>query len=413
MKMTQAAWAAMLCLALPLTGCGQAPSSEAAEEKAAEADYERGPHNGRMLRDGDFALEVTIFEDGVPPEYRIYAYRDDKPIPPAQVALTVTLKRLDGELNRFGFRPEKDYLRGDGQVTEPHSFDVAVVARENGRAHRWQYQSYEGRVTFPDAAARAAGIEVENVGPAQIGATLDLVGRVELDPSAKADVGAKFPGRVVSVSGNVGDRVGAGRVLARVESNESMQVYSVTAPISGVIVERRTNVGDVAGSEPLFVIADPSRTTAVFPIFPRDMEKVRAGQAVQLGLLEGNRSHASVIRDFQPSANQMTGALAARAALPNSDGFWRPGMSVRGQVTIDQRSVPIAVRTEALQAFRDFTVVFAKVGQTYEVRMLELGRKGPVWTEVVSGIKPGQAYVTKGSYVIKADIERSGASHDH
>lgn len=413
MKMTQAAWAAMLCLALPLTGCGQAPSSEAAEEKAAEADYERGPHNGRMLRDGDFALEVTIFEDGVPPEYRIYAYRDDKPIPPAQVALTVTLKRLDGELNRFGFRPEKDYLRGDGQVTEPHSFDVAVVARENGRAHRWQYQSYEGRVTFPDAAARAAGIEVENVGPAQIGATLDLVGRVELDPSAKADVGAKFPGRVVSVSGNVGDRVGAGRVLARVESNESMQVYSVTAPISGVIVERRTNVGDVAGSEPLFVIADPSRTTAVFPIFPRDMEKVRAGQAVQLGLLEGNRSHASVIRDFQPSANQMTGALAARAALPNSDGFWRPGMSVRGQVTIDQRSVPIAVRTEALQAFRDFTVVFAKVGQTYEVRMLELGRKGPVWTEVVSGIKPGQAYVTKGSYVIKADIEKVGASHDH
>lgn len=403
----------MLCLALPLTGCGQAPSSEAAEEKAAEADYERGPHNGRMLRDGDFALEVTIFEDGVPPEYRIYAYRDDKPIPPAQVALTVTLKRLDGELNRFGFRPEKDYLRGDGQVTEPHSFDVAVVARENGRAHRWQYQSYEGRVTFPDAAARAAGIEVENVGPAQIGATLDLVGRVELDPSAKADVGAKFPGRVVSVSGNVGDRVGAGRVLARVESNESMQVYSVTAPISGVIVERRTNVGDVAGSEPLFVIADPSRTTAVFPIFPRDMEKVRAGQAVQLGLLEGNRSHASVIRDFQPSANQMTGALAARAALPNSDGFWRPGMSVRGQVTIDQRSVPIAVRTEALQAFRDFTVVFAKVGQTYEVRMLELGRKGPVWTEVVSGIKPGQAYVTKGSYVIKADIEKVGASHDH
>lgn len=413
MNMIHIARAAMLCLALPLSACGQASPSEAGEEEAAGAEYGRGPHSGRMLRDGDFALEVTIFEDGVPPEYRIYPYRNDKPMPPSQVALTVTLKRLDGELNRFRFRAENDYLRGDGQVTEPHSFDVAVVARENGHAHRWQYQSYEGRVTFPDAAARAAGIEIENVGPAQIKETLDLVGRVELDPAAKADVGAKFPGRVVSVSGNVGNRIGAGRVLARVESTESMQVYSVTAPISGVIVERRTNVGDVAGSEPLFVIADPSRTTAVFPIFPRDMEKVRAGQAVQLGLLEGNRSHASVIRDFQPSADQMTGALAARAALPNNDGFWRPGMSVRGQVTVDRRRVPLAVRTEALQAFRDFTVVFAKVGQTYEVRMLELGHKGPVWTEVISGIKPGQAYVTKGSYVIKADIEKAGASHDH
>lgn len=413
MKMKHAALAAALCLVLPLSSCGQQASTEADGEATAEADYERGPHNGRMLRDGNFALEMTIFEDGVPPEYRIYAYRDDKPIPPERVALTVTLKRLDGEINRFRFTPENDYLRGNGEVTEPHSFDVAVVAREDGRAHRWQYPSYEGRVTIPEAAARAAGIEVEAVGPAQIGETLDLVGRVELDPSAKADVGAKFPGRVVSVSGNVGDRVGAGRVLARVESNESMQVYSVTAPMSGVIVERRTNVGEVAGSEPLFVVADPSRTMAVFPVFPRDMERVRAGQAVQLSLLEGNRTHASLIRDFQPSADQMTGALAARAALPNRDGFWRPGMSVRGQVTIDQRSVPLAVRTEALQAFRDFTVVFAKVDQTYEVRMLELGRKGPEWTEVLSGIKPGQAYVTKGSYVIKADIEKAGASHDH
>ena len=414
MKMTQVVLAAILALALSLSACGQESSTEAAAEaEAAEADYERGPNNGRMLRNGDFALEITIFEDGVPPEYRIYTYRNDKPIPPSEVALTVTLKRLDGEVNPFRFTAENDYLRGNGTVIEPHSFDVVVVAREGGRVHRWQYESYEGRVTIPDAAARAAGIEIENVGPAQIGETLELVGRVELDPSAKADVGAKFPGRVVSVSGNVGDRVGIGRVLARVESNESMQVYSVTAPISGVIVERRTNVGDVAGSEPLFVIADPSRTTAVFPVFPRDMEKVRAGQAVQLGLLEGNRSHASVIRDFQPSADAMTGALAARAALPNSDNFWRPGMSVRGQVTIDQRTVPLAVKTEGLQAFRDFTVVFAKVGQTYEVRMLELGRKGPQWTEVISGIKPGQAYVTKGSYVIKADIEKAGASHDH
>ena len=414
MKMTKVALAATLCIALPLAACGRENSTEAGvESEAAEGDYERGPHNGRILRNGNFAIEMTIFEDGVPPEFRIYAYRDGKPVPSSEVALTVTLKRLDGETNAYRFTAENDYLRGNGPVIEPHSFDVVVVAREDGRAHRWQYQSYEGRVTIPDAAARAAGIEVEYVGPAQIGETLDLVGRVEFDPSARADVGAKFPGRVVSVSGNVGDRVGAGRVLARVESNESMQVYSVTAPISGVIVERRTNVGDVAGSEPLFVIADPSRTTAVFPVFPRDMERVRAGQAVQLGLLEGNRAHASVIRDFQPTADQMTGALAARAALPNSDNFWRPGMSVRGQVTIDQRSVPLAVKTEALQAFRDFTVVFAKVGQAYEVRMLELGRKGPLWTEVISGIKPGQAYVTKGSYVIKADIEKAGASHDH
>lgn len=411
MKTLHAALA--VALLSPLAACGSGADAPKAEHEAPAEEFERGPHNGRMLRDKDFAIEVTIFEDGVPPEFRMYAYRGGKPVAPKDVQLTAELKRLDGEVDRFRFAPDQDYLRGDGQVIEPHSFDVTVTAREGGRGHQWKYQSYEGRVSFPAASAKAAGIVIERAGPAQIGETLELVGRVELDPSATAEVGAKFPGRVVSVSANVGDRVRAGQLLARVESSESMQVYSITAPMGGVISERRTNVGNVTGSEPLFVIADPNRTTAVFPIFPRDMERVRPGQGVELGALEGTRRLASTIRDFRPAADPMTGAVAARAALPNPDGFWRPGMNVRGIVTVDLRQVPLAVKTEGLQAFRDFTVVFAQVGDTYEVRMLELGTRGPEWTEVKSGIKPGQAYVAKGSFVIKADIEKSGASHDH
>jgi len=412
MKPIYAALAALLIL--PLSACGDgAPESEEAAEGASAEEYERGPHNGRMLRDGDFALEVTIFEDGVPPEYRVYVYRDDKPVAPAGVDLTIQLKRLDGEVNTFQFRPEQDYLRGNGTVTEPHSFDVSVVAREGDQRHSWQFASYEGRVTIPAEAARAAGIEIERVGPANLSETIDLVGRVELDPSASARVGARFPGRVVSAGPNVGQFVRAGQVLARVESSESMQVYAITSPISGVVVERRTNVGDVAGSDPLYIIADPSRTMAVFPIFPRDMARVRAGQPVQLGVIDGERNITSRIANFQSMADPLTGALLARAPLPNRDGFWRAGMSVEGVVAVASRRVPLAVRTEALQPFRDFMVVFAQVGNTYEVRMLELGTRGPEWTEVLGGIKPGQAYVTKGSFVIKADIEKSGATHDH
>jgi cobalt-zinc-cadmium efflux system membrane fusion protein len=163
----------------------------------------------------------------------------------------------------------------------------------------------------------------------------------------------------------------------------------------------------------MFLIADPSRVVATFPVFPREMERVRPGQPVQLRGLEGQRIQPSIIRDFLPLAQASTQSLTARAALPNGDGFWRPGMAIRGLVTVEQRQVPLAVKTAGLQAFRDFTVVFAKVGTSYEVRMLELGTKGPEWTEVISGIKPGQSYVAKGSYVIKADIEKSGASHDH
>ena len=61
-----------LLFSLPLMACGEKSETAGAEHGTPKAgEYERGPHNGRMLRDGDFALEMTVFEDGVPPEYRL------------------------------------------------------------------------------------------------------------------------------------------------------------------------------------------------------------------------------------------------------------------------------------------------------------------------------------------------------
>ncbi len=99
--------------------------------------------------------------------------------------------------------------------------------------------------------------------------------------------------------------------------------------------------------------------------------------------------------------------------IPNDTGAWSPGMMVSARVIPDDMPVNLAVRTSALQRFRDFDVVFARVGNTYEVRMLELGRRTRDWVEVLSGLKPGTRYVTENSFLIKADVEKSGASHDH
>ena len=88
-------------------------------------------------------------------------------------------------------------------------------------------------------------------------------------------------------------------------------------------------------------------------------------------------------------------------------------MAVSAEVTLAERQVPLTVKTAGLQRFRDFTVVFAQVGDTYEVRMLELGERDGEWVEVLGGIDPGTPYVVGQSFLIKADIEKSGASHDH
>ena len=103
----------------------------------------------------------------------------------------------------------------------------------------------------------------------------------------------------------------------------------------------------------------------------------------------------------------------ARVALDNRDRRWVAGQYLQGQVQVRSIQVPLAVKRAGLQAFRDFTVVFEQVGDTYEVRMLELGRQDETWIEVLGGLKPGVKYVAANSYLIKADIEKSGASHDH
>ena len=260
---------------------------KAATPAAKAGDYERGPHRGRMLRDGDFALEVTIFEDGVDPEFRVYAFKNDKPLKPAEVKLTMELGRLGGKIDRFSFTPQEDFLRGSGVVTEPHSFDVRVAASEGGRNHKWSYASYEGRTIITAEAAKAGGVKTEAAGGATVSDLIDMGGRIEITPEGKADVRARLPGLIVALNGKLGQQVRRGQVLARVESSHSLQTYSVAAPISGTIVEKNVNVGDTTGDRALFVIADPTKLHAEFFVYPRDAERVRVGQPVSLRSLSG------------------------------------------------------------------------------------------------------------------------------
>ena len=402
-----------LAVCLLVAGCGE--ENKAAEgEQASAAEYERGPHRGRMLRDGDFAVEITIFEDGVDPEFHVYAYRDGKPIAPGEVQLGVALSRLGGRVDRFSFVPRGDYLRGNGVVLEPHSFDVRVTAVEGGRTHSWSYASYEGRTTISAQAARQGGVKSEKAGAATVSELITMSGRVEIVPEGKADVRAIYPGRILQLRGELGQQVKKGEVLARVESGSSLQTYSVTAPINGVIVEKNATTAEVTGTQALLVIADPTQLHAEFFIYPRDAERIKVGQPVRVRNLSGNAEISAKVEATLPTASLTSQTLIAHVHLPPSASTtFRPGIGVEGSFEVATQQVPLAVRTKAIQRFRDFEVVYAKVGNTYEVRMLEIGRRTPEWTEITGGLEPGTEYVTDGAYLIRADVEKSGASHDH
>lgn len=378
----------------------------------AESPEERGPNGGRLLEDGTFAVEVIIAEAGIPPEYHLYAYDDGTPIPPQQFTARIELGRLGGVHDVFEFVPEGDYLRGLGVVREPHSFDVSVTATHGGKTRNWEFESHEGRTQIPDRVASEAGVETEAAGPRTIVETVEVTGMVQANPGRVSEVRARFPGIVTEVRRDTGDVVSSGDILGRIETNESLRPLTIEAPISGLVVDRNIQVGQVTGSEPLFIITDLDEVWVQLDVFGRHLSRVHAGQRVTIMSLDGSTYEGTI--DFvSPLVAHGSQSVRARVPLDNADGALRAGQFVSARVVVAESDVPLAVRRDALQTFRDFDVVYAKVGDTYEVRMLELGRSDDSYVEVLGGLNAGEIYVSANSYLIKADIEKSGATHDH
>ncbi len=401
----------MLVFSLPTKFGGISALAAGASDEEAP-DVSKGPHGGRLLTDGDFALEITIFEKGIPPEFHVYAYWAAKPIPAGEVELEIALNRLGGQVDHFQFSPQADFLRGDGVVTEPHSFDVSVTARHQGRTHRWSYENHEGRTSIAESMAGEAGIETDIAGPAVILEAVSLTGRIQTDPNRLSQVRPRFPGVVQTVHFNLGDTVKSGDVLATVQSDESLQTYAIRAPLGGLIVSRDIQVGESTGDKLLFTIADLSLLWVELDVFSRDLQRVQAGQEARIVTFDGFEV-SGIIDWVSPLAAHASQSVRARVPMPNPDGRLRPGQFVRGEVTVARHDVPLAVLKTGLQRFRDFQVVFARFGDTYEVRMLDLGRNDGERIEVLGGLEAGTEYVSVNSYLVKADIEKSGASHDH
>jgi len=377
-----------------------------------EEEIEKGPNRGRMLRDGDFAVELSIFENGVPPEFRIFATNGVEKIDVNELDLSVKLTRLGGVVDDIHFYAENNYLRGDMEIYEPHSFQVNVTAEYAGKTYQWTYDNFEGRTQISDQMADAMAIETATIGSEILQESLSVFGKLSIPPSAVRHVSARFPGEIKVLNVTLGQRVKKGQLLMTIESNDSLMPYQVLAPMSGVITAQEAGAGEQTESKSLLTITDTSKLIAELAVYPMDQAKVKPGLPVRLGLTGGEKRWDSLIFDVLPEVNAQQ-ANIYRVYVDNANGQLKAGQYVSADIFLDEYKVPLAVRAEALQAFRDFTVVYAKVGEQYEVRMLELGRQAGPWVEVLGGIDAGTEYVAKNSYIIKADIDKSGASHDH
>lgn len=548
-----------------------AASDEHGDHGASEqAPTPRGPHQGRMFTDKDLTLEVKIYETEIPPEFHIWFWREGKPVPVQEVAFSTSVYRL-GKTDQITYRQEKDYLRSEQTIDEPHSFDVVFKGIYQNQKYEWRFSQREGRLEIPPELVQRSQIQILKAGPQVLGTKRRFPGQIALDQDKYVHLVPPVGGRVVEVYKHVGEKVRQGEVLAvihsreladlrlqrqllaqkkqaearllqreerlsantrqllqllhqgqdpeqihrqmlqyslgeqkanlltaltdlraaratlnreqqlradRLSSQEALQMaqkdyenalsryisafeeliwqrenhlalkrqdmqvvhteqqaleqklqvlqvpaggqglsqarFELRAPINGMITEKHVAIGESVGnSQALFVVADLSIVWAEMAVPDAQLENIQFGQKVKIRSQNKQREAFGTISHISPVVEPQTRRAESHAHIANPDGYWRPGMFVDVEVTTNVRQVPVAVAKSALQSYNDWTVVYGKFGDFFEIRPLELGQEDDDWVEVKAGIAAGQPYAAQNSFVIKAEIGKKAATHDH
>ena len=442
----------------------------------------KGPHGGKLFTDGEYAIEVTIFEQNQPPQFRLYTYLNNKLLVPKDSLIKLTLKRLGRDTELFNLIPENNYLTSNTTVVEPHSFKVKIDASYEGKAHTFSYDQVEARVTLTNEQLKHNAIEVLTAGPANIQTNLRLIGEITLNADKAVQVLPRLGGIVESVAANVGGTVKKGQTLAvisstgvaenrgdlaaaqqrlslakttfareeslwrekisaeqdylaaknelelaQIEVSRQRQIllgmgigsgsgtrYTLTAPISGVVTRKQISVGQVVDmSQILFEIADLNTVWAEISVPTKDLGVVKTGQQVTVAATAFAQTETGVITYIAPLVNAQSRTAVARVVLPNPKRSWLVGLPVNIDLVANEVNVPLAVSVEAIQSLHYGDVVFGRYGEYFEARPVELGRRDNKYVEVLTGLNNGEQYAAGNSFVVKAELGKAGATHDH
>jgi RND family efflux transporter MFP subunit len=168
---------------------------------------------------------------------------------------------------------------------------------------------------------------------------------------------------------------------------------SVRAPFDGAVQSRPAHVGEyVAPGTPILEVVktDPLRLRLQVP--ERECTLVRTGQAVHLFVEGDTNAYTGQIARLSPALEEQSRMLLVEADVPVR-GALRPGLFARAQLIVDGRQEGLCVPSNAVITFAGIEkVVVVLAGKALE-KVVVTGRRGPDWTEIVSGIGRGEQVI--------------------
>lgn len=117
------------------------------KDNLAATMQEQAPHGGKLINTGHGLLEVSIYEDGVPPHFRLYRYDAQmQPLPiAAEEHLEVAILRPDNSRETFSLQAADGYLASTTPIAEPHEFMLHLSLGHQDHQHHFTLQFSEAQ----------------------------------------------------------------------------------------------------------------------------------------------------------------------------------------------------------------------------------------------------------------------------
>lgn len=190
--------------------------------------------------------------------------------------------------------------------------------------------------------------------------------------------------------------------------------FELRAPFDGMVVEKHLAIGEAVKEDAnVFTISDLSSVWAEFVMAAKDLGNVRVGQQVTISSTAFDSKATGTVSYVGSLLGEQTRTAKARVTLANPDIAWRPGLFVTVQVLGPAVQVPVAVRADAIQEVNGKPAVFVAVPGGFVAQPVKTGRSTGKVVEITEGLSAGARYATANSFVLKAELGKASAEHEH
>jgi len=199
--------------------------------------------------------------------------------------------------------------------------------------------------------------------------------------------------------------ISEGQIDQILRSGQVRRTLTLFARASGVVVDKKVLQGQsVVPGEVLYTIADLTDVWVEVQLREADAASVAPGSAADIEVAGlPNRAFAGRVTYVYPTLDSISRSVRAKVVVANPGGILKPGMYATVRLATPSRSA-LTVPSSAVLRTGERNMVFIDMGKGELMpRDVEIGRTAGDYTEVLSGIQPGQRVVTSAQFLLDSE----------